>query len=144
VNTLHINIARLPTLTRIFFNLRRKIYGTIIGLRVDVMHTIGSQPTTHPPSISSPFRISIGRLAHRAITGCAFAVPNVESRVLSAYRKNAQWFRTIRKLGLRKFNKLGGLIRYKAVINSNEPESPTRHLLSTAHLYIARNGVHYI
>ena len=48
--------------------------------------TIGSHPTTSPPPTPLPFCICTGRFAQRATTGYAFAVPNDESLVLSAYR----------------------------------------------------------
>ena len=143
-NALHINIACLPTLTRIFFNLGRKCYGTTIGLESGC-NAYNWEPTYDPSTIDIfPIpHLNWKTSAPRDHRVC-FCGPKCRQPCLVCVQKNAQRFRTIRKLGLCKFNKSGGLIRYKAVIDSDEPESPTRHLLSMAHLYIARNGVHYV
>lgn len=52
--------------------------------------TIGSHPTSRPPPIPSPFRISTGRFPQRAMTGYALTFPDDERCVLSAYSTNAK------------------------------------------------------
>lgn len=53
---------------------------------------MGSQPTMRPPPRPLLFRICTGKLASRATTRYAFAVPNVDSFVLSEYKINARGF----------------------------------------------------
>ena len=90
-NLFMIDKACLPCFTWVFFNLAQNQTGFIWNNTRKIL-TIGNQPTTCPPPTPSPFRISIGIFAIRAMTGYPFSVPKDDSLVLSAYKmKQSGW-----------------------------------------------------
>jgi len=85
-NLLVVDKCCFSSLTRVFFNLTRyEMISSVQMIKItDMSLTMGNHPTTWPPPIPSPLRMSTGRLAMRAITGYPFSVPKEDNCVLSA------------------------------------------------------------
>lgn len=106
--------------------------------------TIGSHPTIWPPpKVLLLFRISTGRLARRATIGYAFAVPNVDSLVLSEYSMKARGFPPSGSFDFTTIISI--LVNHQHSIAGSLyiPEPPRMHWLSMVHHRNGQTSHHY-